>query len=187
MSPTKRSIFRERAIQHYAQSRDQDVLPHFVSPPVFLFLWMIASLCLVLGLLAWHIRTPVYTAATGIIVGGSSSAETQAVLFVPADQQHVVHAGEPVQLQIGSSENRLLLTVASVTATPLSPERIRQHYHLDAGTSLLVTQPSVILVVTLDKYLSAASYGGSIVHAQVQVGEQSLLSFVTWSGSISGS
>jgi len=127
MSATKRSIFRERAIQHYAQSRDQDVLPRFVSPPVFLFLWMIVSLCLVLGLLAWHIRTPVYTAAIGMIVGGSSPAGTQAVLFVPADQQHAVHAGEPVQLQIGSSEDRLLLTVASTTATPLSPERIRQH------------------------------------------------------------
>jgi hypothetical protein len=99
------------------------------------------------------------------------------VLFVPANQQHVVHAGEPVQLQIGSTGSRLLRTVTAVTATPLSPEQVRQHYHLDGGTSLLVTQPSVILVVTLDEHISAASYEGSIVHAQVKIGEQSLLSF----------
>jgi hypothetical protein len=100
------------------------------------------------------------------------------VLFVPANQQQVVHAGASVQLQIGSNDSRLLRTVTSVSATPLSPEQIRQHYHLDGGTSLLAAQPSVILVVMLDKSFSAASYGGSIIHAQVQVGEQSLLSFL---------
>ena len=161
-------------MQHYAQSRDKDVLPRFVSPPVFLFLWMVLSLCLVLGWLACNIYIPVYTSAIGTIMGGRSSAGTQAVLFVPANQQHVVHAGEPVLLQIGSTDSRLLRTVTSVTATPLSPEQIRQRYHLDGGTSLLVTQPSVILMVALDEHISATSYGGSIVHAQVQVGAQSL-------------
>jgi hypothetical protein len=174
----KRSIFRERAIQHYAQSRNKDVLPRFVSPPVFLFLWMVLGLWLILGWLAWSIHTPIYISAMGVIVGGSSSARAQAVLFVPASQQHVVHAGASVQIQIGSTDSHLLRTVTSVSATPLSPEQIRQHYHLDGGTSLLATQPSVILVVMLDKPISTASYGGSIVHAQVQVGEQSLLSFL---------
>lgn len=178
MSPTKRSIFRERAIQHYVQSRDKDVLPRIVSPPVFLFLWIVLGLCMVLAWLAWNIHTPVYTSAIGIIVGDSKSGGTQAVLFVPANQRHVVRAGKPVQLQIGSIDSRLLSTVTSVTATALSPEQIRQHYRLDGGTSLLVTQPSVVLVVTLGEHISAANYVGSIVHAQVQVGEQSLLSFL---------
>src|SRR5947207_6423043 len=162
MSPTKRSIFRERAIHHYAQSREKDVLPRLVSPPVFLFLWMVLSLCLVLGWLAWDIRTPVYTSAIGIIVGDGSSARTQAVLFVPANQQQVVHVGEPVQLHIGSTDPLLLRTVTAVTATPLSPEQVRQRYHLDGGVSLLVTQPSVILVVLLDEHIFATNYAGSI-------------------------
>jgi hypothetical protein len=139
---------------------------------------MLLGLWLVLGWLAWSIHTPVYISATGIIVEGSSPERAQAVLFVPANQQYVVHAGASVQLQIGSTDPRLLHTITSVSAAPLSPERIRQRYHLDGGTSLLVTQPSVILMVMLNKSFSAASYGGSIIHAQVQVGEQSLLSFL---------
>jgi hypothetical protein len=186
MSLTKRSIFREKAIQYYAQSREKDVLPRFVSPPVFWFLWIVLSLCLVMGWLAWNIRTPIYVSAIGIIAESSPSEGTQAVLFVPTNQQRVVHAGEPVQLQIGSSGPLLLRTVTAVPAALLSPEQVRQHYHLDGAASLLVTQPSVIMVVTLDVHVPASSYAGSIVRAQVQIGEQSVLSLLPIIGQLIG-
>lgn len=186
MPTTQRSIFRARAIQHYVQSREKDVLPRSVSPPVFWFLWIILSLCLTLAWLAWNVRTPVYAPATGIIAKSNLSEGALAVLFVATNQQHVVHSGEPVQLQIGSTGPLLLRTVTAVAPTPLSPEQARQHYHLDGALSLLVIQPSVVIMVTLDARIPASSYAGSIVHAQVQIGEQSLLSFLPILDQLSG-
>ncbi len=180
----KRSIFRERAIQHYMLGRDKDVLPRFAAPPVFMFLWIVFALCLVAGWLTWNIRTPVYVSGMGLVV--ARDAGTQAVVFVPADQQRVVHAGEPIQVQIGSSGPLLLRTVTAVAPGLLSPEQARQQYHLDGALSLLVTQPSVVTVVTLDAQIPASRYAGSIVRARVQVGEQSILSFLPIAGQMIG-
>lgn len=80
----------------------------------------------------------------------------------------------------------LLRTITAVAPVPLSPEQARQHYHLDGASALLVTQPSVVIVVALDTQTPASRYAGSIVHAQVQIRRQSLLSFVPLVGSMIG-
>ena len=120
-----------------------------------------------------------------IVTNGSSQA-AQAVLFVAADQQRTIHAGEPVQLQIGSTGPLLLRTVTTVTPELLSPAEARQRFHLDGTLSLLVTQPSVVVVVTLDASIPAFRYVGSIVSAQIQVATQSALSFLPIIGQMIG-
>jgi hypothetical protein len=179
MPTTKRPIFRAHAFQQYVQSREKDVLPRFISPPIFWLFWVLLALFLALGWLAWNIRTPVYASATGIIVGNGTSEGALAVLFVPANQQNVVHAGESVELHIDATDSLLQRTVTSVDATLLSPEQARRQYHLDGAISLVINQPSVAIVVTLGDRIPASSYAGSIVQAQVQIGEQSLLSFLS--------
>ncbi|MFL5693812.1 MAG: hypothetical protein ACJ795_18615 [Ktedonobacteraceae bacterium] len=186
MSITKRSIFRARAIQHYARSREKDVLPRFVSPPVFWCLWTVLSLCLVLGWLVWDIRIPVYLPGIGAVVTNHSSGAARVVLFVSADQQRSVHPGEPVRLQIGSTGSLLLYTITTVAPALLSPEEARQQYHLDGSLSLLVIQPSVVALVTLDARVPASTYAGSIVHAQIQDGTQRVLAFLPIVGPLIG-
>lgn len=181
MSMMKRSIFRERAIQHYRRGREKDVLPRFVSPPVFLGLWLVVSLCLIAGWLAWNIRVPVSIPAIGMVVSG----ETQAVIFVSADHQQSLHQGEPVQVQIGSA-GPFLRTITTVVPGLLSPEEARQRYHLDGALSFLVTEPSVVLVIALDASTLASNSAGSIVHGEVQVGEVSILSFLPIVGQLIG-
>lgn len=185
MTMRKRSIFREQAIQRYRQGRDKDVLPRFVAPPVFLGLWLVLSLCLVMGWLAWSIRIPVFSPALGTVVENGQAEQAMAILFVAPDQLHAIHPGEPVQVQIGSTAP-LLLSITVVAPTLLSPEEARQRYHLDETLSLLVTTPSVVLEVALNGSLSAASYAGSIVHAQVEVGEIRMLSFLPIVGQMIG-
>jgi hypothetical protein len=51
MGETQRSIFRERAMQHYLHKHEQDVLPRSVSPALFLFLWIALVLLLVVMVL----------------------------------------------------------------------------------------------------------------------------------------
>src|SRR5581483_9713924 len=178
MSLAKHSIFRERALHHYLQSRDRDILPRFVSPPVFWGLWIVVCLCLVLGWLCWNIRTPIYIAGVGMVAAHSSPESSQAILFVPASQAQSVHIGAPVQLQIGSSDPLTVRNVVAVLLRPMSPAQVRTYYHLDDTLSLLVTEPSVALIVALDARSVSASYAGSIVHAQIQVGERNLLSLL---------
>ncbi|MBV9690195.1 MAG: hypothetical protein JO202_10860 [Ktedonobacteraceae bacterium] len=47
MTTSPRPIFRDRAIKHYLQGRQKDVLPHLIAPPIFLLLWMLLILLLV--------------------------------------------------------------------------------------------------------------------------------------------
>ncbi|HEU5199037.1 MAG TPA: hypothetical protein VFU32_05340 [Ktedonobacterales bacterium] len=183
MSMPRRSIFREQALRHYRRSRDKDVLPRFVAPPVFLGFWIVLSLCLVAGGLAWNIRVPVYVAGSGVV---AFSGEAQAVLFVSAEQQPRIHPGEPVQVNIGSTGPRLLRAITTVVPTLLSPEQARQRYHLDGPLSLLVAEPSVVITVALDTTLSVSAYAGSIVSAQVQVGNVSILSYLPVIGRLIG-
>jgi hypothetical protein len=48
---TERSIFRAEALQRYAQNQEKVVLPHLVSPRAFVYLWLLAGLIMVAGLL----------------------------------------------------------------------------------------------------------------------------------------
>lgn len=183
MPTPRRSIFREQALQRYRRGRDKDVLPRFAAPPVFLGLWIVLSLCLVAGWLAWNIRVPVYVAGSGVV---AFSGEVQAVVFISANQQQSVHPGEPVQVQIGATGPRLLRTITAVAPTLLSPEEARQDYHLDGTLAFLITAPSIVIVVALGPGIPVSAYAGSIVSAQVQVGDMSLLSFVPIVGHLFG-
>ena len=91
-----------------------------------------------------------------------------------------------MQVQIGSTGPRLLRTITAVAPTLLSPEEARQDYRLDGALSLLVTEPSVAITIALDASNSLSEYAGSIVSAQVQVGDVRLLSFVPMIGQLIG-
>lgn len=177
-SSTRRSIFREAAIKHYAQGRDKDALPRFVSPPVFLFLWVLLCLCAVAGLLAWNTRIAVYTPGIGMVAQDRASGQMVAVLFLRPDQQRHVRPGQPVQVRIGETGPHLQRMVTTVEPRLLSPEVARQRYHLDNALSLVVTQPSMVIVVALEASAVSPLYAGSLVRAQVQVGSQRVLALV---------
>lgn len=185
MGTMKRSIFRERAIQHYRRGHEKDVLPRFVAPPVFLGLWIVLGLCLVIVWLAWAIRIPVFTAALGTVVESGQADHPLAILFAPSDQLHAIHPGEAVQVQIGST-GPLLYSITAVAPTLVGPEEARQRYHLDGTLSLLITAPSVVMEVALNASISASNYAGSIVHAQIKVGEMRILSFLPILGQMIG-
>jgi hypothetical protein len=177
MSLPKRSLFREHAIQYHAGNRQKEVLPRFVSPPIFTFLWVLVSLCLISGWIASTIHLPVLTPGVGLVQAQRPSGETPVLLFVAAAQQRVLHTGENARVQIGAVGSTLSGNVTEVSAIVLSPQTARQQYHLDGPSALLVTQPSVVLTVILPTRALAATYQGSVVQAQIQVEEQNLPSF----------
>jgi hypothetical protein len=183
MPATKRPIFREVAIQHYMQSRTRDILPRYISPPVFLLLWIFCGLCFSSLCLAWNVRVPTYISGVGAVISAQSTSSKQnnqmIVVFLAADQHANVRPGAPIQLQFSSAVNGLGgQTVTEVEPTVLSPSEIRKTYLHDERLSLLITQPSVVVIVALKQQSAFHLYEGSIVQAQIQVGSQSLLSMI---------
>jgi hypothetical protein len=178
-TPVKhRAIFRESAVQRYIQRRDKDVLPRLLRPPVFLFLWILLGLGLLAGIIAWSIRVPVYTVAPGVILQGSAAGQLETLVFVPLDQRSTIRSGQPVLLQIGASGPHLQLTITSVVPQALSPAQIRARYALDNALALVVSQPAVVAVVTIQADASLKEYAGGLVSASIQIGTRSVLSFL---------
>ena len=109
-----------------------------------------------------------------------------AVVFLPATTSLKVTAGQPIQVQVGSSGPHLSTTIATVKPGVLSPSQARQQYRLNGSLAQVITQPSVAVTVQLGPGFSTQTYAGSIVNAQVQVGTRRVLSLLPWIGQLIG-
>lgn len=181
MAQPRRQIFRESAMQQYVQRREQDILPQIVSPPVFAGSWFLLALVLMAGLLAWSAQLPTYQSASGIItkqgqLPSSTSSNVQALIFFPSTDDSQLHVGLPIKLQIGSTGPSLSSTITSIEADIISPSDARQRFQLDTGEAQVITEPSRIVIVNLGKSVSASTFAGSTITAQIQVGTHSVLS-----------
>jgi hypothetical protein len=87
-----------------------------------------------------------------------------------------LQAGQSIQLQVGSTGPRLDSTISSVEPGVISPTDARRRYSLDNGAAQVIKEPSIVVIVLLDKSFPTNSYAGTIVSAQIQVGSQQVLS-----------
>ncbi len=191
MTASKRTIFRHKALQQYEQSRNKTVLPRYVSPPVFVCLWILLGLLIIAGVAAWLGQVPTYVAGSGVVLDPGSTTqqggnEAVAVVFVPATPSLTLRPGLPVQLQIGSTGPQVASTITTVEPGIVSPNEARDRYALGGVASAVITQPSVVVTARLGPSIPAQVYAGSIVSAQVQVGTRSVLSLLPGLGSLSG-
>ncbi|HXZ05647.1 MAG TPA: hypothetical protein VEH81_12500, partial [Ktedonobacteraceae bacterium] len=109
MAVSKRNIFRGKALEQYAASRQRDVLPRLVSPPVFVFFWILLGLLIVGGTLLWLTRVPMYVSGSGVVLdqglmqGNQANGVAVAVIFLPANRQEMhVQPGQLILLHLGS-------------------------------------------------------------------------------------
>lgn len=191
MTASKRTIFRHKALQQYEQSRNKTVLPRYVSPPIFVCLWILLGLLIIAGVAAWLGQVPTYVAGSGVVLDPGSTTqqggnEAVAVVFVPATPSLTLRPGLPVQLQIGSTGPQVASTITTVEPGIVSPNEARDRYALGGVASAVITQPSVVVTARLGPSIPAQAYAGSIVSAQVQVGTRSVLSLLPGLGSLSG-
>lgn len=178
-------MFRSKALTYYARSREKDVLPRFVAPRAFVFLWILMALLLIATLGAWLTQAPTYEVASGVILNTQGQNAT-AVVFLPATSSLKLRTGLPVLLQIGTVGPQLSTTIATVEPGVMSPEQARTHYALNGNLALVVTEPSIAVTVTLGSDIPAQMYAGSVVGAQVQVGTRRVLSLLPFIGSLIG-
>jgi hypothetical protein len=175
-------LFRAEALEHYARSREKTVLPRFVSPPVFLCCWLLLGLLALSTALAWLVKVPISITASGVLlpaslVGQASANGPAALLFVPADPSPALPVGQTVTMRVALTGTPLTGAIARVLPGVVTPQSARQRYALAGDQALVITQPSVVVQVTLGPELPADVPPGSVISAQMSVGSVSLLSF----------
>jgi hypothetical protein len=176
ISASKGAIFRKEAVEKYSQGRDKNVLPQFVLPPVFVFLWCLLALFISAGMTAWLGQVPIYTAGVGIVLdpgnsgssGNIANGEMTAIIFVPYSSSLHLQVGQPVTAQIGQAGPQITTAIGAVESQILSPTEARQQY------SVSITDPSIAVTALVGPHLSL--YAGSLVQAQIEVGSRRLLS-----------
>lgn len=171
----KRQIFRGKALEQYALSRERTILPRLVAPPVFAFLWVLLAILVVAGIAAWLGTIPVFATGNGVIITQHVEAtpakdEPVAIIFLSTTVTANLHTGLPVLVQVGESGPQYNGVVNAVEPGVLSPEAIREKY------SVGVLEPSRVILVNLGNALSSNTYAGTLISAQVQTGSRRLLS-----------
>jgi hypothetical protein len=189
-----RSIFRADAIRRYAASREEVVLPRWISPSSFLYLWLLLGLLFGGIFVAWCAKVPVSVAGKATIVRSRdrTTGREKVVIaaFFPTQTRSRLQAHQPLRLHFEglSSLDRSRLSRLKLKDKPVirSPEDIRDRFGLTASTALQINQPVAVAIVPLDPadlHLPTSAYIGSTGKAEIVVGSQRLLSLLPWIGS----
>ena len=191
----EKTIFRQSAIMAYKRRMEKDVVPRLISWPLIVCLWLLLGVLLAAGLFAWFAQVPIYVSGSGIMLASGASADTLqseygnmvAIMFLPPEQSAQIRAGQPVDMQIGSTSMHIQGRIAQVEPGITSPDAVRQRYGLNGASALLITQPSIVAIIKLDPALSSTAYAGSLLTARVETGSQRLIALLLGSGQFLGS
>jgi hypothetical protein len=187
----KRPLFREHALQHYMNRRENDILPRIVSPPVFLFVWLLFGLVIVCGFFAWTERVPVFVHGSGVAqIGGQKINAQQSyvnvLIFVPFNNSAQVRTGVHGRVQFGSSSQNFNGTITNVDRSVLSPVAIRKQYMLTCRSVPDVIEPSITAHMRVIVPSNMSVLNGNLTQAQLQTGSQRILDVLPVFQSLSG-
>jgi hypothetical protein len=186
------TIFRQSALMAYRRGREKDVVPRLISWPIIVCFWLLLAVFIAAGFLAWDVQVPTYVDGSGIILAQGEMfqldyGEMQPAVFLPPDQSMHMRVGLPADVQIGSAGVHVRGTIARVEPGITSPAAAGKRYGLDSAGPLLVTQPSIVVIIRLGTTLPATAYAGSLLTAKVEVGSQRLLTLLPGLGGFLGS
>lgn len=182
----KQSIYRAQALEHYMRSQQKTVLLRPLASRTILFMWILLVLFSAVWALLWEHTIPLYTTGSGVLQAENRSNTVNqrgmaAIVFVPAQPAMALQSGLSTQLHISMGTQKVMFTgqIERILPGIASPEHLRNTYALRGVDALLVTQPSIVVIVRVTSPASvAALYAGSSVKAQIQTGEQPLLSLL---------
>jgi hypothetical protein len=194
MQDANRSIFRADAIQRYAQSREESVLPRFVSPPVFICLWILLGLLVAGGFIAWFAQVPVYASGPAIVVDGKGKTQSIGddaliVTFVPPENLPRLRVGQTLFLNLPPAGEHVGVSIMAVEPEISSPAAARRRFALSPGAAQAITQPSAVAIARWESVredLPASAYVGSVYRADIEVGSRRVVSLLPVIGQFFG-
>jgi hypothetical protein len=180
MAALDRSIFRERAIEKYRQRRELNVILRLVSPPMFMFLWMLLLLAVCAGVLVWSIQEPILVQGKGLVVQQKVNNKQRVIvlLLLPPAQQANLKVGQPVSITINSTNTTFNSSIETIEDGVMSPAAISTQVNLQIPLAPTISGPSVVAIAPVEPMSLAPTYVGSQCQVQVEIGSQSALSLV---------
>ena len=187
MAVQRHAIFREKALKHYTHGRKKDVLPHFNSISAALFAWALLASLIATSLVAWYGQVPIFLAGSGIVLGNEGQTATaangaDALAFFTPGQTARLQAGDIVQVQLGANSSPLGGTVVQVLPGTTNLATALAHYGLNFSSTAQQSQQVAVALIKMGAGFPAASYTGSPIVVEVNVGTQSLFSALTGMG-----
>lgn len=187
MAQSRRPLFRESAFKQYMQKREKDSMPRLISPPIFLFSWILLCLLVAAAFLAWWGEVPIFASGQGIMLAqthqqGQLRQQTQntatqsstltnndgieALVLLPAAYSTQIRVGQSASVQLGATGPSYSGQIETVDSQVVSPGAMPVQY-TQSGLALLLTQPSILVRVRLSSI--APHSAGSLVQARVLV------------------
>jgi hypothetical protein len=155
MNEANRSIFRKEAVEKHLHEQENQVLPKFVSPRLFLCLWVIFGLFSGLGVWLCFAEVPMFVSGRGMIVDqdkriGCQGEKPCIVAFFAPDMQSRLIAGKKLTIKQKNQRQWLDQPIIILASKVLSPTEIRKRYHEKSSGMPLPDQPSAVAVCRLD-------------------------------------
>lgn len=181
MIASQNSIFRDKALKHYTQSKKKDILPNFSSIPVAIFIWVLLGSLIATGLVAWQTQVPVYLNGASVVLGAGEHG-TVALAFLSPDTSTQLHAGLAVQIQTGTTSSQFTSAIAAVEPGTVTLASAFEHAGLPVQHASEMKQPVVVMFVNRESAFSAAFDTGSELVVRVTLGTRSLFSAISGIG-----
>ena len=201
MNSTNRSIFRSDAVQRYIEARQKAILPRFVRPRMFAFMWLLLGLLLISGVTAFRTQVPIYVQGVAVVVhDGVLSSENEnknqdqnqdqmaVVAFLPPEQLLHLHSGQTLFLHLTEQE-RVSRSIVAVEPEIISPAAAQKAFGLTEGAAMAIRQPSAVVEVPLQPLpndWALSVYAGSVYQVEVEVGSRRLVSLLPGVGDFFG-
>ncbi len=155
MNQASRSIFRKEAIEEYIHEQENQVLLKFVSPRLFLWLWVILGLLSGLGVWLCFAEVPMFVSGRGMIVdqdkGNSCHGQRPCfVAFFPPSACSYLIAGKSLMIKQEDQKRWFDQPIIISESKVLSPAAIQKNYVSKAGVMPLTNQPAAVAICCLD-------------------------------------
>ncbi len=177
------TIFRQEAVDRYNERREQQVLPRYIRPKMFLFFWVLVGLLVTGFCAAWFAQLPIYVTGQGIVV--AADGEIDMLIITPANTEQLT--ADYTVWFTGIDAERHASEILTVETAVQSPYTIQSAYpNYVSILSTMVQQPSRVATATFDDASLDALYLGSQHQVEIEVGSQRLIAMVPFIGRFVG-
>ena len=182
MMAPRNSIFRDKALKHYMQTRKKDVLPNFSSVPTAIFVWVLIGLLVATGLVAIFGQVPVSITGAGFILGAGSAQQSSGAVvlaFFPVSAASQLHSGQAARIQVSTSNVETGGVVATLESGANNPMAALERYGQQVSSPTRANQQMVVAVLKPNPGFQATHYVGSALAVQITTGTQSLFTAIS--------
>ena len=181
MSQKNRQIFRGKAASYYMQSKNQNILPKYISPRIFILYWSILGLSCIALILMWAIDIPLSISGEGVILHANRDASSQHLeaigIALPSKYLLQVRAGQKIQLHIDTQPSTSTRMATIIKPTIIDAHQLEAQYHVTKSEMPLLAEHYLILFVHSEPDVAVEKKAGDHLAVSIQTGSLRMLSW----------